>query len=224
MKLKSLMMVVVLAAFSVSVTAADAGTKMTFWLVYKVSQKGLTYNNNKDKATKDPTKCWILVPLLGDGNTLANEKVAGGVSLIEQTSTTSGTQVDLPGLVLFSFSVASGKKASTFGQGYNVDDKAATQRLYSLAGVGAPAKGVNPSDKKAYLAWSSKLTGSFSDMFISDTTPWVDAGTWNCTLDAKTSAAMTGSIDPSKSVSENYTIAMPIFVQTAKLKFTPTSI
>jgi hypothetical protein len=40
-------------------------------------------------------------------------------------------------------------------------------------------------------------------------------------LDAKTSAAMTGSIDPNKTVAENYVIAMPIFIKSYKLNFDP---
>ena len=223
MRLKSLAMMIMLAAFTVSVRAAE-GTILTYWLCYRINQKGQGFDGNTEKPVKDPTKAWLIAPLLGDGKLNYNSSITNGFTLVEQENRESGYQTELPGLVLYSFQTYSGKKASTYGQGNYVDttDTYEYQRIYSLGGVGAPARGVEPTDKKALLYWSSRLTGSYSMLFkgpVGD--PSMNAGTWTCMLDAKTSAAMTNTIDPNKTVADNYTVAMAAFVKSLKLKFDP---
>ncbi len=222
MKLKHLVMGIALAAFAVSVSAAE-GTQLTYWLCYKVTQRGWYYDTISAKPDKAPTKCWLIAPLLGDGKLNYNSKISGGITLVEQESKDSGFQTELPGFVLYSSYLSYGKKTITFGQGYNVQTTPTYeyQRIYSLYGIGTPARGVEPTDKTAVLYWSSRLTGSYSMLNSGGDIPSMAAGSWTCILDSKTSAAMTRSIDPTKTVSENYAIAMPIFVNTAKLKFNP---
>jgi len=225
MKLKGLMMAVVTVAFAYSASAADV---LTYWLCYKVSQKGYTYSYSptSEKPTKLPPAGYLIVPVLGAGSLgAANGKVAGGISFVEKTSNTSADQYDIPGFAIYSAAV--GKKASTFGQGYT--ETALTQDMYAVYGVGAGIKGKykDKATKKttaiAVPNWSSKMAGSFS-LLTASLASTQDSGTWALTLDGTSSASMTATIDPTKTVAENYTAAMVAFSATAaKDKYSPVS-
>ncbi len=223
MKLKGLMMAVVTVAFAYSASAADV---LTYWLCYKVSQKGNTYSPTSEKPSKLPTTGYLIVPVMGTGTT-ANGKVAGGVSFVELVNKTgTNPQIDIPGFAIYSAAV--GKKASTFGQAIN--ESALSQDFYAIYGVGSAIKGkyknkaTGVTTAIAIPNWSAKMAGSFS-LLTASLASTQDSGTWGLTLDGTTSASMTASIDPTKTVSENYAAAMTAFAATAaKGKYTPTSL
>lgn len=201
MKLKSLMMVVVMAAFAVSVSAYDPNAVPIYWLAYKGSQKINMLDQDTTKISKSPlSKINMMIPVFEAGESYVS---GGQCTFIESDG--KGSQYDYMLDHVYFYNFQNGKypkSATAYGQGYNNNNieglNGTEENLYAVAGLAAPCKGPDGSKGSSALvtSWPSKLSGNTSTNFVNTgaTSPaTMNIGTWTLTYDAKASAQITSA-------------------------------